>query len=299
MSIRHLSLGKFIISRLTRLYPVYWICVSTTFLVTLIYGAPKYFASFKQFIFNLTMFQNYFGVDSIDGVYWTLFVEMKFYIFIVVTFLILNKIKSFKINHLAIVWLILSILNIPFGELFIFKVLNYFMILNWSSYFIAGILFFQIYNKGLSFYSGSVIFISYLLSIHHAFIKMEYLELKYNSDFSFVIISLIILMFYALMFLVSLQKLNIINSKKLLYLGILTYPLYLIHQNIGYIIINKLSFSVDKYILLSLVVCFMVLFSFVLSKYIEPPFSNYLKNKLVVFSIRLQSFTKNNFLSSK
>ena len=40
-------------------------------------------ADLKQFLFNLSMFQNYIGVENLDGVYWTLFVEMKFYIFII------------------------------------------------------------------------------------------------------------------------------------------------------------------------------------------------------------------------
>ncbi len=91
LSIKHNSLRKFIAFRFTRLYPIYWVAVFLTFLITLIFGAPRYSADFNQFVINLTMFQNYLGIKSIDGVYWSLFVEMKFYIFIICTFLMINK----------------------------------------------------------------------------------------------------------------------------------------------------------------------------------------------------------------
>jgi len=54
------------------------------------------------------MFQNYVGVESIDGVYWSLFVEMKFYILIAL-FLLANKIKRISLNAFIYGWLCLSI----------------------------------------------------------------------------------------------------------------------------------------------------------------------------------------------
>jgi peptidoglycan/LPS O-acetylase OafA/YrhL len=42
------NLRNFIISRIVRLYPAFWICCTITFLFVLIMGAPRYTASFSQ-----------------------------------------------------------------------------------------------------------------------------------------------------------------------------------------------------------------------------------------------------------
>lgn len=78
LSIKDRSLINFFISRISRLYPIYWISVLFTFIVIILFGAPRYNADIKQFIFNLTMFQNYLKVESMDTVYWTLYIEMVF-----------------------------------------------------------------------------------------------------------------------------------------------------------------------------------------------------------------------------
>ena len=68
--------GRFVLARLCRLYPSYWVCVLiTSGVLAWAGGAP----SWRQLVTNLTMFQHFFGFDSIDQVYWTLYVELKFY----------------------------------------------------------------------------------------------------------------------------------------------------------------------------------------------------------------------------
>jgi peptidoglycan/LPS O-acetylase OafA/YrhL len=48
--------------------------------------------SAREFLFNLTMMQPVFSVHNIDDSYWTLTVEMQFYIFMFMIFLS-NKLK--------------------------------------------------------------------------------------------------------------------------------------------------------------------------------------------------------------
>src|ERR1700682_5675077 len=70
------SPGQFVLARLCRLYPSYWICVVITSGVLVMAGETL---SWGRLAANLTMFQHWFGLQSIDQVYWTLFVELKFY----------------------------------------------------------------------------------------------------------------------------------------------------------------------------------------------------------------------------
>ena len=70
--------SQFLISRGTRIYPTFWVCASFTCLLILVY--PDSFSSVSplQYLANLTLFHEYLGVKGIDGVYWTLVVELKF-----------------------------------------------------------------------------------------------------------------------------------------------------------------------------------------------------------------------------
>lgn len=64
-------LTKFLIHRLFRLYPIYWIAI--------ILAACLYGASFESTFVNLTMIQRYLGSRDILPVAWTLQVELAFY----------------------------------------------------------------------------------------------------------------------------------------------------------------------------------------------------------------------------
>jgi peptidoglycan/LPS O-acetylase OafA/YrhL len=290
LSIKHRSITKFVISRFSRLYPVYWVSLFLTFISIVLYGAPVFTANLKQLLINLSMFQNYINVPSIDGVYWTLFVEMKFYIFVIGAFLLLNKIKKISIDYLVYLWTLITLLYLPLKGIYLFNILSYFFILEFSSYFIAGIIFHQIYKKGLSIKYIGLLLTTMVISIYQSISRIGVIENKYNTNFSPFIIGGLILSFYIVMFLVTTNKLKKINSPKLIQIGMLTYPLYLLHQNIGFIVFNYFGTSINKYILVIVTTGIMVGASYIMSKYIEPPFSRFLKNKLQT----LANFIKRN-----
>ena len=68
--------GQFALARFCRLFPSYWVCVLIT---SAVLGAAGGAPSWRQILANLTMCQHLFGYDSVDEVYWTLFIELKFY----------------------------------------------------------------------------------------------------------------------------------------------------------------------------------------------------------------------------
>lgn len=280
LSIKDRSILKFIISRISRLYPMYWICVLLTFMVILLFGEPRFTAEFSQFFYNLTMFHNYIGVESIDGVYWTLFIEMKFYIFVIGSYLVLNKLKHIKLDYLIYTWLTLSMLYLFFNDHFIFRIGKSLFILDWSSYFIAGIIFYQIYKSKLNLKYALVLLITLSISIQHTIVETAKKARHFNVEFDPYIACGIIVLFYLLILLVACNKLKHINSSKFIKIGMLTYPLYLLHQKIGYIIFDNLGNDTNKYVVVIATTLFMIFLSFILSEFYEPRVSGYLKSKL-------------------
>jgi peptidoglycan/LPS O-acetylase OafA/YrhL len=81
---RH-PLTRFVCARFFRLYPLYWLSLA---IGTIVYGAGA-----VQALVNITMAQRFVGVPDVIGAYWTLEVELLFYGFVVVTIL-LEKFNS-------------------------------------------------------------------------------------------------------------------------------------------------------------------------------------------------------------
>jgi peptidoglycan/LPS O-acetylase OafA/YrhL len=73
------SLKRFVASRVARLYPAFWACCTITVVVVWLWGQPAAAVTLGQYLVNLTMLSDFVHVPSVDGAYWSLFVEIRFY----------------------------------------------------------------------------------------------------------------------------------------------------------------------------------------------------------------------------
>ena len=82
---RPAAVGTFLIKRFFRIYPAYWLSIPLgAFATCWLWGRP--FGAF-EFLVNLTLLQDFFGVTAAEGLYWTLLVEWAFYFLCVVLLL--------------------------------------------------------------------------------------------------------------------------------------------------------------------------------------------------------------------
>lgn len=87
-SLRERSKGwmrTFAIRRFFRLYPVYWISIPIGVITMAAFGDP--IPSIGSILANFSMLQEYIGFESVQGIYWTLHVEIVFYMLCAVLFL--------------------------------------------------------------------------------------------------------------------------------------------------------------------------------------------------------------------
>lgn len=92
---------EFIFKRFIRLYPVFWLCIIITTLVT--FNLPPGFGrSFSDLVVSFTMIPALLGYKPIDGAYWSLVPELFFYAMILGIFL-LKKLD--KIVWIGFVWI--------------------------------------------------------------------------------------------------------------------------------------------------------------------------------------------------
>jgi len=267
------SLKKFTISRLIRLYPAFWIASSLTFVMTLWIGETHFHLTLLQYLENLTMISGFIGVEPLDGVYWTLLVEIRFYL-LVALILWLSKIEY--IEFFLALWLILSISVV----LFPIKLLAQIFIVNYAGYFIAGSIYFLIYQNGLTLNRMFMLMISLALVL---FVSTTHTiptdEKHYHLLFNATIINSIISSFFVIMMLVSLRLTGFFARKNWILLGSLTYPLYLIHQNIGFMIFNTLYPNFSAYSLLLFTIITMLISAYIVHLF-ERKIANFFKSIL-------------------
>ena len=123
----------FLAARGVRLYPTYWVCVSLTAVVVLLARPPLLSVDLPQYLANLTMVQSAFGFEHIDGVYWTMEVQV-FYGWV---FLLCLVKQIHNAGEFLGAWLLAAVCIDLFGGL-TFTKLDYLLLPRLSFYFIAG-----------------------------------------------------------------------------------------------------------------------------------------------------------------
>jgi peptidoglycan/LPS O-acetylase OafA/YrhL len=243
MSAEHGSLRSFVVSRIVRLYPAFWACCTITFVLILSWGAPHFHATTGQYLANMTMLNGFMRVDWIDGSYWTLFVEMKFYglVGVVLAFGRMRHVQAILVG-----WLLLSVL----GEFWPNKYLRYFLIVDYAAYFIAGATCFLIWSRGLSCVRAGVLLLCWGLALFQSTKAVAGMVEHYHTDISNYVAGGLITAFFAVMLLVAVKATGVFGRRRWLAAGALTYPLYLLHQNAGFIVFNRTYPAVNAHVLL-------------------------------------------------
>lgn len=263
----------FVISRVARLYPAFWIAVTLTTLLIVLLASDVMSVTLPQYLWNLTMMGTFVGIENIDPVYWTLQVELKFY-FWVLLILLFNKIKY--IEAFITLWLIISFLEIyHLGHAFT----HFALIPEWAPYFSAGALFYLIQTQGVTRKRVALLGVSYLLSLYFALEGAEERSQLYAIEFSPVVVLSLITFFYAIFTLIILGKTTRLYHPWFTLLGATTYPLYLIHQKLGQIAYIAFGESLNKYLLLFLMTTSMILMAYLLHRYLEASFGKRVKRQ--------------------
>lgn len=270
------SAKRFIISRIVRLYPAFWACCSLTFVVILLAGDARFTASLRQYLLNMSMLSGFLGVDSIDGVYWSLLVEMKFYALVLVVILA-GQIHRAK--ELLGLWLVL-VLCVSVRHV---RYVDFFLITDYAPYFIAGAMFYLIRSEGACAYKLFVVAASYLVAAKDALSYALDKQIHYLTPFSGKVVVLMLAAFFIAFTLLATRRLRVPASDKWLLLGALTYPLYLIHQNIGFIFFDRLYPAWNPTLIMLVTIALMLAAAYAAHRFVERPLAKPLRAVLEKF----------------
>lgn len=274
MSADKKSCREFIVSRIVRLYPVYWFGCFFIFVFSYSWPVQRFDLTLIDLGANLTMFQVYFDKPNLNGVFWTLVIEMQFYILTGVA-IYTGLIK--KTEWLLLGWLGLSVLADYFP---VPGFIKWFLVLDWCYYFIAGATFYLIWKDRLTLFRFILLALVFLQSLKHAYWYMLLKQRLTGIDYDPIVLGTVISVFFGFFMLLSLNKLPG-NYKFFAKLGALTYPLYVLHSAVGHAILTTYVDPANRFYLLAATTLAMILFSYAVVELVERPFAAVLKRTMI------------------
>ncbi|MFI5495930.1 acyltransferase family protein [Actinoplanes sp. NPDC051859] len=229
------SLGEFFASRAARLYPTYWACVvvSAIVIVLLPVSGIMPFAppvTLGGVAINLTMLQEPLGAPSVDPVYWTLWVELRFYL-LFAAFVVVPGTTYRRTVIFCVTWLtaatITPAVNSPLFSLVTLGAA--------APYFVAGVTMFLMRRYGSSPLLWAIIAFSWLINMYHLSLGPV---VQPGWEVAIWPALLIVTLAYGVLLLIALGYTDWLTWRWLTVAGALTFPFYLLHRRVGYVLVQ-------------------------------------------------------------
>lgn len=227
--------SDFVVGRFVRLYPAYWAAGAITLGVVSWFGLAGHQVSFAEAALNATMLQRLLGARHIDGAYWSLEVELFFYALA----LALHRGGAFRTarrQHLTLaLWLLAEVVSIWAAghggtetdrtwAIRIAGKLQVLFSLRYAHLFAIGIV---LYQAGRSRRLGAA-----ARALLVACCAIHGIVDCWEAAGGIAGLA-------GLLYLAVNGRLTWLAARPLVFLGGISYPLYLVHQNVGYVLIRE------------------------------------------------------------
>jgi peptidoglycan/LPS O-acetylase OafA/YrhL len=254
--------AQFLKSRFLRLYPMFWVGVTLTMLAVWLGNVRPELFSLRVILANLTLVPAYFDAPLVDGVYWTLAIELKFYLLVFMA-IVLRQMPY--IERWIYLWLgaCVALTAWPVAPLTSVAMLPH------GFFFIGGAICYFIRTSGLNTIRSVSLLVAAVGSAYHAVLG--------RGDFTFetqiahpAIVATLIAIFFGTMLAIAMRWVTLPPARIWLTLGALTYPLYLLHNMFGRVIMWELEPYAGPWARLVMVSAIVYALAWVCARWIEP-----------------------------
>lgn len=283
------TVGGFARSRLARLMPVYWFSVVLVVMTSRL--DPQTFPPQRgslggNGLMNLTMLQVGYGVPQLSGVYWTLWVELWFYIIfaaVVVLGLTYRRVLAF-----CALWSVLALAASASGD----ELLTTITQPATAPYFISGICFYLMRRYGQNLVLWIFVLLGFLIGQHEVVDQGARAVWGAGMKYAWAPATGLLAMIFAIMALVALGRFDFVRWRGLTVLGALTYPLYLLHMNLGFAFLTSLDRRVGLGVAFLVALPAVLVFCWLVHRWVERPGSRWIKNGFDAAIVSIREATR-------
>jgi peptidoglycan/LPS O-acetylase OafA/YrhL len=277
------DVSSFVASRVGRLFPAFWVAVafSVVLVVKIWPENPAYLGhkvTTSGALLNFTMLNSAYSVPDIDGPYWTLWYEARFYALIAV--LILVGITRNRILAFCALWPIVGAMAASTHS----EMLIALLMPDYAPFFAGGMLLYLIYRDGHDLGVWLLIGMQAAFALNFSINTYSYaLPLETEWVPSKPVIALVTAACFGLVALVTLTPVARWNMRWMAFAGALTYPVYLLHENLGWYVIHLMHGEVTPWTAVACATGVTLVAALLLHQLVEKPFGN--KLRLVVLGM--------------
>lgn len=272
----------FAIARFSRIYPTFLFCMTLTFAIVLLLGGPHFEVTFAQWLANLFVAAPALGQPYVDTSYWSLVIEIVFYAW-VAAFLTLGLFPR-RIDAIILVWLGITFANELTIDAPLFEKL---FIADDSGFFAVGLVIYEFYRGRRDLKLYSIFALSVGTSVFQAIHKLERLGVHTGSSFDARVVAVICLVSIAIIFFAMRIRNVPLPSGLILAAGGITYPLYLLHMQIGYTILTAAAPVQNAELWTATIILGTVILAWITWRFVERSAHSWTKRKMSAFATRL------------
>jgi peptidoglycan/LPS O-acetylase OafA/YrhL len=278
----------FAASRVARLYPAFWAGVLATAVVVAVLpvtgGLPvSGVPGVRTIVVNLSMLAEPLNTPLVDTVYWTLWVELRFYL--IVACLVGAGLTERRLRLFGTGWLIAAVVMPAFPG----APLETLVMPDFAPYFIAGMTMFLLRRSGSDWRLWVLLAGCWLVSLQR--VELRALDLKPGFAVPVWPAMVLLTLAYGVLLAIALGVTDRLDWRWLGTAGALTYPFYLLHQRIGYSVIRTAHArtGLPAWVLIAGAVVALLVAAWLVHRLVERPLAPLLKRRILGRSIQVRS----------
>ncbi|MCP2266139.1 acyltransferase family protein [Promicromonospora thailandica] len=237
------GVAGFVASRVGRLFPAYWACIVLTVGLQQFWSGGRQTSPFETLV-NLTMVQDLFEVTGVQVVFWTLLVELKFYL-LVLAVLALGPLTRTRVLAFATLWPLAGWAAQELGA----RWLTEWLVPDYAPYFAVGMLLFLAYRDGFDVVTSLLLAGGLILCVLRVLDAAGRASDLQGVPVDPVITVLVLLGCVVAVWATTLPGRSAPSRRVATVLGTfgaLTYPVYLVHTQFGYAVIDVLAHETTR-----------------------------------------------------
>jgi peptidoglycan/LPS O-acetylase OafA/YrhL len=270
----------FAASRVARLYPAFWAGVFATAVVVAVLpvsgGLPvSGVPGVRTIVVNLSMLAEPLNTPLVDTVYWTLWVELRFYL--IVACLVGAGLTERRMRLFGTGWLIAAVVMPAFPG----ASLETLVIPDFAPYFIAGMTMFLLRRSRSDWRLWMLLAGCWLVSLQR--VELRALDLKPGFAVPVWPAMVLLTIAYGVLLAIALGVTDRLDWRWLGTAGALTYPFYLLHQRIGYSVIRTAHArtGLPAWVLIAGAVVALLVAAWLVHRLVERPLAPLLKRRIL------------------